>query len=120
MVAVMRTLDIYEDGEVIVHGVNYESKVYVHDIQGKRLILKWKGGTHWARLGERGRHATTLMVWDIHKITIAGKIPVFIVEATQVMDQIPIRSTPFEAIRGKFHVLRDRLNKEVKDDDNQS
>lgn len=85
---------ILEDGEVVCRGVDFESKLILHQVHGNRMVVKWKGGSHWAGLGQRGRHQTTLMIWRIDKLWLdinhGRKVVEF--EATSIVEDINVRT----------------------------
>lgn len=61
-----RRATLYADGEISVFGVDYESKLTLHQLLGRdRIVVKWHGGRAWSGRGERTAFPTTLQIWKI-------------------------------------------------------
>jgi len=53
-------------GEVMVSGINYDSKLTVHAINSKTIVVKASGGKHWAGRGmEWAYHHPQFMIFTI-------------------------------------------------------
>lgn len=106
-------------GEVFIRGVNFESKLILHQIHGNKMVVKWKGGSHWAALGQRGHHVTTLMVWRIDKMWVAKvseERTVIEFETTSIVEDINVRSTDADIVFEQAKQKAEKMSEKAKEE----